>query len=57
MITELNDRSRTIFRFIVDTYLATGEPVGSHTISKVAGLSLSPASIRNTMADSKNPAC
>lgn len=51
MITELNDRSRTIFRFIVDTYLATGEPVGSRTISKVAGLSLSPASIRNTMAD------
>jgi heat-inducible transcriptional repressor len=51
MITELNDRSRTIFRFIVDTYLATGEPVGSRTISKVAGINLSPASIRNTMAD------
>lgn len=51
MITELNDRSRTIFRFIVDTYLATGEPVGSRTISKAAGMNLSPASIRNTMAD------
>jgi heat-inducible transcriptional repressor len=51
MITELNERSRTIFRFIVDTYLATGEPVGSRTISKVAGINLSPASIRNTMAD------
>ncbi|MGB4106390.1 MAG: heat-inducible transcriptional repressor HrcA [Alphaproteobacteria bacterium] len=51
MITELNDRSRTIFRFIVDTYLATGEPVGSRTISKVSGINLSPASIRNTMAD------
>lgn len=51
MITELNDRSRTIFRFIVDNYLATGEPVGSRTISKIAGINLSPASIRNTMAD------
>lgn len=51
MITELNERSRTIFRFIVDTYLATGEPVGSRTISRVAGINLSPASIRNTMAD------
>lgn len=51
MITELNERSRTVFRYIVDTYLATGEPVGSRTISKAAILSLSPASIRNTMAD------
>ncbi len=51
MITELNERSRDIFRFIVDTYLATGLPVGSRTISKVAGINLSPASIRNTMAD------
>lgn len=51
MITELNERSRAIFRFIVDTYLATGEPVGSRTISKVPGINLSPASIRNTMAD------
>ncbi|MGB4058404.1 MAG: heat-inducible transcriptional repressor HrcA [Alphaproteobacteria bacterium] len=51
MIVEMNDRSRAIFRFIVDTYLATGEPVGSRTISKFAGIHLSPASIRNTMAD------
>jgi heat-inducible transcriptional repressor len=51
MITELNERSRTVFRFIVDSYLNTGSPVGSRTISKSAGLQLSPASIRNTMAD------
>ncbi len=51
MITELNERSREIFRFIVDSYLETGEPVGSRTISKSDLLSLSPASIRNTMAD------
>jgi heat-inducible transcriptional repressor len=54
MITELNERSRTIFRFIVDSYLATGQPVGSRTISDTAGLNLSPASIRNTMADLEN---
>ncbi|MCB1680509.1 MAG: heat-inducible transcriptional repressor HrcA [Rhodospirillales bacterium] len=51
MITELNERSREIFRFIVDTYLETGQPVGSRTISRTAGIALSPASIRNTMAD------
>ncbi|HBR69887.1 MAG TPA: heat-inducible transcriptional repressor HrcA [Rhodospirillaceae bacterium] len=51
MITELNERSREIFRFIVDAYLETGQPVGSRTISKGALLGLSPASIRNTMAD------
>ncbi len=51
MITELNERSRAIFRFIVDSYLETGEPVGSRTISEASSLSLSPASIRNNMAD------
>lgn len=51
MITELNERSRTIFRYIVDSYLATGTPVGSRTIAQHAGLTLSPASVRNTMAD------
>jgi heat-inducible transcriptional repressor len=43
MITELNERSREIFRFIVDTYLETGQPVASRTISRVAGIALSPA--------------
>lgn len=51
MITELNERSREIFRYIVDSYLETGQPVGSRVISESSGLSLSPASIRNTMAD------
>jgi heat-inducible transcriptional repressor len=51
MISELNARSREIFKYIVASYLETGEPVGSRTISKVLNLSLSPASIRNTMAD------
>ncbi|MFN3701467.1 MAG: heat-inducible transcriptional repressor HrcA [Alphaproteobacteria bacterium] len=51
MITELNERSRDIFRYIVSSYLDTGSPIGSRTISKALDLSLSPASIRNTMAD------
>lgn len=51
MITELNNRSREVFRYIVDSYLETGSPVGSRTISKFSSLHLSPASIRNIMAD------
>ncbi len=50
-ISELNQRSRDIFREIVETYVQTGEPVGSRTISRKLGLGLSPASIRNVMAD------
>ena len=51
MIRELNDRSREIFRQIVDVYLETGEPVGSRALSKRLSVSLSPATIRNVMAD------
>jgi heat-inducible transcriptional repressor len=51
MITELNNRSREVFRYIVDSYLETGSPVGSRTISKFSDVTLSPASIRNIMAD------
>lgn len=48
---ELNQRARDILRLIVDAYVETGEPVGSRTISRRLGLSLSPATIRNVMAD------
>ena len=51
MISELNQRSRDIFRTIVDAYVETGEPIGSRTISRRLGISLSPATIRNVMAD------
>lgn len=51
MISELNERSRQIFRTIVDAYLETGQPVGSRTISQCSLLGLSPASIRNYMAE------
>ena len=49
--TELNERARTVFREIVDSYLASGAPVGSRTLSKLGSLGLSPASIRNVMQD------
>ena len=51
LINELTERSREIFRVIVDGYVATGEPVGSRTLSRRLGQNLSPATIRNVMAD------
>jgi heat-inducible transcriptional repressor len=50
-IHELNERSREIFRLIVDGYVATGEPIGSRTLSRRLVQNLSPATIRNVMAD------
>jgi heat-inducible transcriptional repressor len=50
-IHELNERSREIFRLIVDGYVATGEPIGSRTLSRRLAQNLSPATIRNVMAD------
>ncbi|TRW16767.1 heat-inducible transcriptional repressor HrcA [Glacieibacterium frigidum] len=50
-LPDLNDRARTVFREIVDAYLASGAPVGSRTLSKLASVGLSPASIRNVMQD------
>ncbi len=50
-IAALNDRSRTILRQIVESYLTTGEPVGSRNLSRVLPMALSPASIRNVMSD------
>src|SRR5690242_10880055 len=50
-IGELSARSREIFRLIVDGYVQTGEPIGSRTLSRLLGQHLSPATIRNVMAD------
>lgn len=50
-IAGLDQRSRDIFRRLVDTYLETGEPVGSRTISRILPSNLSPASVRNVMMD------
>lgn len=51
MHTDLSQRTRDILRLVVDAYVATGEPVGSKTLSQRMGMSLSPASIRNAMAE------
>src|ERR1700722_3135330 len=48
---ELSARARQVLYHCVTEYVATGEPVGSRTLSKKAGLDLSPASIRNVLAD------
>jgi heat-inducible transcriptional repressor len=50
-LAQLNERSRDIFRQIVESYLATGEPVGSRNISRLIAMPLSPASVRNVMSD------
>ncbi|MFL1875637.1 heat-inducible transcriptional repressor HrcA [Hansschlegelia beijingensis] len=50
-IAQLDRRSREIFRRIVDSYLTTGEPLGSRNVSRLLSVSLSPASVRNVMAD------
>jgi len=47
----LADRQREVFRRLVEAFLTSGEPVGSRTLSQILPISLSPASIRNVMAD------
>ncbi len=48
---DLDARSRRLLRALIGQYLADGEPVGSRTLSKSSGLDVSPATIRNIMAD------
>ena len=50
-LVDINERSREIFRRIVESYLATGEPVGSRNLSRILPMTLSPASVRNVMSD------
>jgi heat-inducible transcriptional repressor len=49
--TELSDRARHLLKVLVERYIRDGQPVGSRTLSKDSGLDLSPATIRNVMAD------
>ncbi|MCA3565072.1 MAG: heat-inducible transcriptional repressor HrcA [Methylocystis sp.] len=51
LLPQLDDRSREIFRRIVDGYLSSGEPLGSRNLSKIIPMTLSPASVRNVMTD------
>ena len=50
-LAALNERSREIFRQIVESYLTTGEPVGSRNLARILPIALSPASVRNVMSD------
>ncbi|HEX9391614.1 MAG TPA: heat-inducible transcriptional repressor HrcA [Usitatibacteraceae bacterium] len=47
----LSERARTLLKFLVERHIADGQPVGSRALSKFSGMELSPASIRNVMAD------
>jgi len=47
----LDDRAKLLLKALVERYIADGQPVGSRTLSRAAGLELSPATIRNVMAD------
>jgi heat-inducible transcriptional repressor len=51
LLPNLDDRSREIFRRIVDGYLASGDPLGSRNLSKIIPMTMSPASVRNVMSD------
>jgi len=47
----LDDRAKLLLKALVERYISDGQPVGSRTLSKASGLELSPATIRNVMAD------
>jgi heat-inducible transcriptional repressor len=47
----LNDRAQILLKTLIERYISEGQPVGSRSLSKISGLELSPASIRNVMAD------
>jgi heat-inducible transcriptional repressor len=47
----MDDRARSLLKTLVERYIADGQPVGSRTLSRASGLELSPATIRNVMAD------
>ena len=51
MLAEMNDRSREVFRRVVEGYLGTGDPVGSRTLSRSMSEKVSAATIRNVMQD------
>jgi heat-inducible transcriptional repressor len=48
---QLDNRAQTLLKALVERYIADGQPVGSRALSKISGLDLSPATVRNVMAD------
>jgi len=51
ILEEMNDRSREVFRLIVESYLDSGEPVGSRTLTRTLSEKVSAATVRNVMQD------
>ena len=51
ILVDMDERAREIFRQIVQSYIATGDPAGSRNISRALPMTLSPASVRNIMSD------
>ncbi|WP_170426294.1 heat-inducible transcriptional repressor HrcA [Ruegeria arenilitoris] len=51
VLDEMNDRSREVFRLIVESYLDSGEPVGSRTLTRTLSEKVSAATVRNVMQD------
>ncbi len=51
LLTDMNDRSREVFRRVVEGYLASGEPVGARTLTRTMNEKVSAATIRNVMQD------
>ncbi len=51
ILTEMNDRSREVFRRVVETYLSSGEPVGSRSLTRMMSENISAATIRKVMQD------
>ena len=47
----IDRRAQTLLKTLIERYVADGQPVGSRTLSRFSGLDLSPATIRNVMAD------
>jgi heat-inducible transcriptional repressor len=50
-LPKLDDRSHALLKTLIERYISDGQPVGSRTLSRDSGMSLSPATIRNVMAD------
>jgi heat-inducible transcriptional repressor len=48
---QLDNRAQTLLKALVERYIADGQPVGSRALSRISGLELSPATIRNIMSD------
>ena len=50
-MTELNKRAQFLLKALTERYIREGQPVGSRTLARDAGLKLSPATVRNVIAD------